>query len=67
MGECRSCGAEVIWVETEKGRRMPVDAESTEGGNIVLVDGVAKYVKAGEGTHVSHFVTCPNAKSHRRK
>ncbi|MDQ5870771.1 MAG: hypothetical protein M3547_01010 [Acidobacteriota bacterium] len=33
---CRSCGAVVIWAETEKGKRMPVDAKPSPTGNFKL-------------------------------
>ena len=33
---CRSCKAKVVWALTEKGKRMPVDAEPAVGGTIVL-------------------------------
>jgi hypothetical protein len=33
---CATCKAPVLWVSTEQGKRMPVDAERTERGNIVL-------------------------------
>lgn len=36
-GTCRSCGAGVFWAETEKGKRMPVDREPAENGNIRLL------------------------------
>lgn len=42
---------------------MPV--EWSQGGNLVLRDGprqaVAVIVPDGQGTHVSHFATCPKA------
>lgn len=31
-GECRSCGAPIIWTITERGKRMPVDAEPRNTG-----------------------------------
>ncbi len=34
---CRSCGASIVWTVTEKGKKMPVDAEPTLDGNIVLI------------------------------
>jgi hypothetical protein len=37
---CRSCGAAVIWAHTERGKRMPIDAEPVGhvgGGNIQLM------------------------------
>lgn len=33
---CRSCGAQVLWTVTHKGKRMPVDAEPTPDGNLRL-------------------------------
>lgn len=35
-GTCRSCGALIRWAVTASGRRMPVDAEPHEHGNVVL-------------------------------
>lgn len=77
---CSSCGAPVIWAETEH-KRMPVDAEPVEGGNVTLflsTDGrVLATVGNGvqwdlfaeelEGRYVSHFATCPDADRWRRK
>jgi hypothetical protein len=37
MGDvCASCKAPIVWAVTEHGKRMPVDAEPTITGNIVL-------------------------------
>jgi hypothetical protein len=33
---CRSCGAEIVWAVTTEGRRMPVDAQPVDGGNLLL-------------------------------
>lgn len=27
MSKCRSCGAEIIWIKTARGKAMPCDAE----------------------------------------
>ena len=48
--QCRSCGADVIWIITEAGKRMPVDAAP---GLI-------------PGEHTSHFATCPQANDWRK-
>ena len=63
MSECRSCGATVIWAQTESGKWMPLDAVPVVGGTLWL-DG--KNVKAGKPSettkaYVSHFATCPQA------
>jgi len=71
---CRSCKAPVVWVRTRAGKRMPVDPEPVEGGNIILSERdhatpLAVYVEADPGVmrHVSHFATCPNADQHRKR
>ena len=77
--ECRSCGAPVVWTVTHNGKRMPVDAEPVEGGNIRLRrDGgsvVAEYPgrehpglfdDPDRARYVSHFATCPES-AHWRK
>lgn len=32
MSQCKSCGAEIVWVTTEKGRDMPIDAQPSPDG-----------------------------------
>lgn len=69
---CRSCGAKILWVELGSTRRMPVDAEPVEGGNVLLRGGFAEIIKPQEvlpGTplYKSHFATCPHADQHRKR
>lgn len=54
--KCRSCGAEIIWLKTDKGKSMPIDAHSVELGD----------EQFEHGRHTSHFSSCPNANQHRR-
>lgn len=73
---CRSCRAEIIWVRSAKTQAlMPLDAEPSEKGNIVLVDGLA--VVRGNGDlfepmlaesprYINHFATCVHAAQHRK-
>lgn len=65
---CRSCKARIRWVKTEHGKQMPVDAEPVAGGNIELHDGVARIVSPNPlvRRYISHFATCPDARSHRK-
>lgn len=64
---CRSCGARIEFVRTIKGNRIPLDLTSGPKANLVINDaGLVEYVKAGEGTRISHFVTCPDAARFRR-
>lgn len=84
---CRSCGRDIIWTETERGKKMPVDAGKRNDGNILLISRgdaapqakflgkleldaeKARALARGETfrAYVSHFATCPNAKSHRKR
>lgn len=73
---CKSCRRPIRWVVTRgNGRRMPVDWDPHEDGNVVVdPDGRADVyretptaVAAGSTLHFSHFATCPNADQHRRR
>ena len=74
---CRSCSAPVIWCTTKLGKSMPVDLDPTAGGNLSverrggrtpLVHVVANHLTLGrDDLHTSHFVTCPQAKTWRRR
>lgn len=75
MSTCRSCRRPVRWAVTPAGKRMPVDPEPVEGGNLLLalddppvarvVDPAQLVIDDGQ-RFVSHFATCPNADEHRR-
>lgn len=77
---CRSCGADIRWVTTGSGKRMPIDAHPSRAGNVQLVDtedGVVGEVMRGNRAvdararglelFVAHFATCPNADTHRHR
>jgi len=79
MTACRSCSAEVIWVLTERGKRMPLDAEPYKGDDprgLFVLRGRDELVPTAvavppdafpdEPFYRSHFATCPNAARHRR-
>lgn len=77
MSRCRSCQAEVIWVQTGS-KRMPVNAEPNPKGNVVVhsPDQVTVYrdsaaaLEAGADRsklYVSHFVTCDRPAEWRGK
>ena len=73
MSACRSCGADVHWAITTGGKRMPVDAEPTPNGNLLLEkDDTGGWIvwPANTGAdlplHTSHFASCPNASHHRK-
>lgn len=79
MARCRSCEARIVWAVTPAGRRIPLDPDPVEGGNVLLAPAiaspsgaVARVLTNDERAahvgplHVSHFATCPKAKAHRR-
>lgn len=80
--KCRSCGAEIVWVTMQSGKKMPCDAElihAVEEGDaktsFVLPGGIVK--RGREGRHPngeadfvgyrSHFETCPQADRFRKR
>jgi hypothetical protein len=71
---CRSCGAPIVWARTDSGKRMPVDADPSEDGTLVLEQAGAVLrahvvgTVPGEGSrHRAHFATCPDAESWRKR
>lgn len=64
-GTCRSCNAPVLWVETESGKRMPLDAEPER--RFVLEAGTSPMRARLRNTYVSHFSTCPQAERWRKE
>lgn len=79
MNTCKSCGAKIIWAVTLAGKRMPVDAQSSERGNVELYD-EGDHIRAlivndatlfddlaARPRHLPHFVTCPDADQHRKR
>jgi hypothetical protein len=78
QSNCRSCGAEIIWCVTESGKRMPVDAQTSVDGNIILelkpgnapptaLVRTADQLTGHTLRHKSHFATCKQADKWRRK
>ena len=77
---CRGCGAEILFFRTETGKTTPVDAEPVpfkKDGHgpemFLMADGTAcrgrrcDAFEADQTGHISHFATCPNAESFRKK
>lgn len=75
---CRTCSASIVWCTTESGKSMPVNFEPERGGNLAVdyrSDGRAPLARVVQPAHAfgrqdlhkSHFVTCPQAGSWRKK
>lgn len=78
MATCRSCGAEIVWAETVRGKRQPIDPLPVEKGKIVLREREGKAPLAivvdvdplpgmSEPKHLAHHATCPDAEQWRRR
>jgi hypothetical protein len=78
---CRAkgCNTAIIWTRTDKGRWMPVEAEPSDDGNVVIMwsgsDVRARVLTVVQTRdrqllqgrlHVSHFAACPEADRFRR-
>ena len=73
MSRCKACAAEIMWVRTENGKRIPLDVDPVPGGNISLSDDGRTAIVHGQAIldttplYASHFSTCPDAGVFRRK
>jgi hypothetical protein len=71
---CAACGASIFFAQTERGKRIPIDWDPVDGGNIRL-DGQMAVVESkrsrgmapldGGPRYTSHFATCPQAADFR--
>lgn len=73
MSVCKSCDAEIIWCETNSGKKMPLDATPNPDAKpgFVVIKGVATVASAADvklhrDIHASHFATCPQANQWRQ-
>ena len=57
MSKCRSCGEEIVWLKTDSGKNIPVDADTVADKDAEIFD--SKQM-------TSHFATCPDANKWRK-
>ncbi len=62
---CKSCGAPIEWGKTFAGKSVPLDPP--EKRYIKLTDQVHGVAYRIAETWLSHFASCPNSDSHRKK
>jgi hypothetical protein len=73
VDRCRSCSARIRWVRTARDKLMPLDADPTSDGTIVLDAAGRAEVLAGQQTlddrvrYTTHWATCPDAERWRRR
>lgn len=71
LEHCRSCHRLIRWVDTERGKRMPIDPDPVPDGNVILISGRAHVLGRSEVAPLStkryqaHFRTCENARAFR--
>lgn len=70
-----SCGAPIIWAHTEKGSRMPLDAQPSPAGSVLLYGSpehprsrVVPRAERADRTdlRLSHWATCTKPQEFRR-
>jgi len=79
--KCRGCGAPIVFVKTVRGKQMPCNpgmvpfwVKRNGSQKVITISGEVvscefegpRSTVSGFG-HVSHFSTCPNAASFRKK
>lgn len=80
LEHCRSCGRPIVWARTSNNKSIPLDPEPAPRGNLVVsltdsilhagvtrgpqLDGLRA---AHKPLYLSHFTTCPNADTWRKK
>ena len=63
ISQCRGCDADIVWMKTMRGKKIPV--------NVMPTEPEFRGPNAGEtgfkyGEHQAHFATCPVAGEFRR-
>lgn len=81
IDKCSACDAPIVWASTSAGGKMPVDAEPTPDGNLLLLATVDRRwvaIVIGKATrqagtravmgerHTSHFATCTDPERFRK-
>lgn len=73
MPKCKACGKEIKFIETENGKKMPVDAEEVtiiskdgqvyNGEKLAIIHVGNGEIKAG---HIPHWSTCSSPDQFRK-
>ena len=64
LSKCKSCGADIVWMVTTKGKNMPVNY--SEKVRVFLEFTKPRPLTFNHQTMISHFATCPNSAAHRK-
>ncbi len=66
MSKCRSCGADIFWVKTLRGKSMPIDYDKDLAEEFERAAMYKHTVDFDPARMRSHFSTCPEADQHRK-
>ena len=81
-GTCRSCGASIVWIKTEKGKHMPCNPQLVpywerpgaagkiilqQSGRVVSCEFDGPREEVTGFGYISHFSTCPQSRQFKRK
>lgn len=61
MSTCRSCGREILWAVTTKGKKIPLDEPPERRFTVGHGFGDSPPVAELVSVRSTHFETCPNA------
>lgn len=75
MAKCKFCGADIIWIQTAAGKKMPCNAEEvvywqkkggkekvvTPNGEVVSAELTGRQNDATGMGYIAHFATCKSA------
>lgn len=81
MATCKACGAEIVWIDTLAGKKIPCDTKLvaywerkgapgkvvTPNGEVLSADLMGEPDKAPGIGYVPHWATCPAADQFRRR
>ena len=60
MPKCKSCNAEIKWVEMATGKKMPLDAKPLQ--MVQVKEGIGQVIPV----YMPHWATCQNAKDFKK-
>lgn len=55
--QCKSCGADIVWLVTKNNKMIPIDADTVVEGEEIF----------DSDTMTTHFETCPDAGAWRKE
>lgn len=62
--QCKKCNADIVFLKTKNDKAIPVDYDTLTHEDMTNMSSGDVLFRFGE--HISHFVTCPEAKKFRK-